>query len=184
MSDPKAVMTDMCFSQKILYEAAPIIKRLLNCVTGEILDVENQNNIVCQHLDQQCGIDYLVHFEGLTNGLAWRAQQEDPFLGPFNSFTIRKERESGAMTEFEKRKKSIEMSALYPYYTAQAFYGCRNKELKTLGIARTKDIIECIEKGLCSVNETGKAQIGQAKFYTVWWKVMKKNGYQVLEWKL
>lgn len=184
MNKEIAVSASMNQSIKILREATPIIQQLLGFREGEIIDVENQNNDACRHLDLLCGIDYIVYFKdmSLSNGLAWRAQEEDRLLGPYNSFTIRKERESGAMTEYEKRKLSIERNALYPYYTAQAFYSCHTKELKTLAIARTKDIIDCISKGLYTDRTTGKNEIGQAKFYAVWWKVMKNNGYKILDW--
>ena len=172
----------MTQSQKVLYAAEPIIKKLLGFSEGQIIDVENQDNDTCKHLDLQCGIDYLVYFKGLTDGLAWRAQQEHSIYGPYNSFTIRKKRESGATTEYEKRNYAIQHNALYPKYTAQAFYSRRNGALMSLAIAKTADIIECITKGLCTENKTGQQEIGQAEFYTVWWNVMKKNGYKVLDW--
>ena len=175
-------MSDMSQSQQFLYQAEPIIKKLMGFSNGQILDVENQDNDICQHLDLQCGIDYLIHFRGLTNGLAWRAQYEHPTLGPYNSFTIRKKRESGAMTEYEKRKYSIDHLSLYPRYTAQAFYSRSNNKMLSLAIAHTTDIIECISKGLYTEDKTSRKEIGQAEFYTVWWNVMKKNGYQVQDW--
>lgn len=185
MDKTEYVFQDMSDSIKILRQATPIVKQLLNFDEGEVIDVENQDNDACQHLDMSCGIDYLLHLkrQGITQGAAWRAQVEHPTLGPFNSFTIRRERESGSMTEFEKRKISVKNNGIYPYYTIQAFYDQKFKNLLSLGIAKTTDILECIDKGLWDEDETGKNKVGQAKFYIVWWNVMMKNGYNIKVWK-
>lgn len=177
----KASITE---SMQILKSAEPVIKKLLNIDEGIILDVENQNNDVCKHLDLSCGIDYLVYYKtkDWTRSAAWRAQRVLTGMDVYNTFTIRKERDSGTKTEYEKRKAAIENNAMYPHYTIHAYYDDDSKKLLSLAIGRTKDIIECINKGLTYDKHTGAEQKGQASFWAVKWTTMKQNGYHVETW--
>lgn len=178
------VITDMNESNKMLKIATPYIKKMFNTEVNEIIDVENQDNDACKHLDLCCGIDYLIHFKtkNITRGFAWRAQKIYDGGRIFNSFTIRKERESGAVTEYEKRKIAICLDGEYPYYTIHSYYDETSKKILSICIAKTKDIIECISKGLWSENETGKDKVGQAKFYYIPWSTMKSHGYKINEY--
>ena len=172
--------TDMHNSIEILRKATPVIMQLLNITNGKIIDVENQDNEACNHLDMHCGIDYLAYFKtnDWTRGIAWRAQ---PAEKPYNTFTIRKSRDTGTTTEFEKRKSAIENNALYPHYVVQAYYNS-NKELTSIGISTTKDVIDCIEKGYYRTLHTHADKIGQAEFYVVSWDDLKDNGYNIIQW--
>ena len=175
------VMTDMYNSINALRTATPIIKKLLHFANGEIIDVENQDNETCFHLDANCGIDYLLYFkgEGWTRGAAWRSQ---PVKQPYDTFTVRKSRDSGSMTEYQKRKDAIENNAIYPYYTLQAYYDENTGELLSLGITKTEDLINCISEGCCKVLHTRSDKIGQAEFYVVPWSELQRLNYSFINW--
>ena len=179
MDKTKAVINDMHTSMTYLKSAEPIILDLLK--GGEMLPVEGSDDEICKMLDLTCGIDYfhIYRENGLTWGVASRFQLIKDGYKPFNTFTIRKERESGTKTEYEKRLLAIEKNGEYPYLTLQGYYN-ENGEVLSIGIARTKDIFEMIDKGCCETRETGKQQIGQATFFVISWDNMKEEGYTVL----
>lgn len=78
---------------------APIIPYMFN---GELTPVEGDASVVAKMLDMQCGIDYLLVNNGLVYGIASRIQRLKPGVIPWNTFTVRNERESESTTEFEK----------------------------------------------------------------------------------
>jgi len=127
-------------------------------------------------LDTLAGIDvwYINKLNGMR-GIASRIQTGVNY----KTFTVRNKRKSGAKTEYEKRKIAIEKGYLYPYLTIQA-YVSENNELLSYAIAKTEDIINAIDNGLCYKNHTSKNQIGQAEFFVVKWYDMKKAGYEII----
>lgn len=154
---------------------------ILDALRAEkITCVEGDDNDVLKMLDLTCGIDYYhVYSDGLVRGIASRWQTIRKGQPIWNTFTIRKERESGADTEYKKRKHAIEKGGEYPYLTMQGYVD-ESDELLSVGFARTADIIECIDKNLASTQHTGYSQHGQASFYVIKWDVMIANGYTVL----
>lgn len=175
------VMSDMRQSIQRVNSAAPIIRRLMK--GGEIKTVEGDDNEICKLLDMTCGTDYLQVYKelGLVQGVASRVQTIKDGFRPFNTFTVRKARESGATTEYEKRQYAIKHGGIYPYLTMQ-MYVSEDERVLSLGIAKTTDIMEFVEKGYADENHTGKEQIGQSAFYVVRWDEMINKGYKVLVW--
>ena len=155
----------------------PIVEKLLS--GWKLMQVEGKDDEVCKLLDMSCGVDYLLHSEksGVILGLSSRVQYEENY----RTFTVRKERESGALTEYEKRTQAMTSGGIYPYYTIQAYM--KDGEVKGLGITKTSDLIEYIKKGYADEKETGMNRIGQAKFYVCHWDDMKIKGYKVIEYK-
>ena len=183
MANTKAVMSDMRQSMSRVEKAKPIIAQMLN--GGEIITVEGDDNEVCKLLDMTCGTDYLQAYKdkGLVWGVASRIQPIKRGYKPYNSFTVRKARESGAVTEYEKRAYAIKHGGVYPFLTMQAYVD-ENDNFLSIGIAKTTDIMDFVEKGLAYTDHTGKQQIGQAAFYVCKWKKMKECGYKVLTWHI
>lgn len=157
-------------------KAEPIIKRLLN--GGDILPVEGSDNEVCTMLDLTCGIDYFhVYQSGLTWGIGSRMQYK--CVKGWDTFTVRMARESGVKTEYEKRRYAIEHHGQYPFLTMQGYFD-KNDDLLSLAIARTVDVLECVEKSIGYYKHTGADKVGQAQFFVVPWAEMKNAGYKVL----
>lgn len=176
MNKVEYVMNDMRTSMGYLAKAENIIKRLLN--GGDLLPVEGSDDEVCKMLDLTCGIDYFhVYNNGLTWGVASRMQYNCDT--GWNTFTVRTERESGAKTEFEKRKFAIQHGGEYPFLTMQGYFD-KNENVISLGIAKTIDVMDCVDKGVGYYQHTKNDKIGQAKFYVIPWENMMKSGYKVL----
>lgn len=175
-------MNDMRVSMARLEKARPIIRRLLH--GGEIHPIEGDDNRICKILDQTCGMDYLQVYEDrkLTWGIASRIQTYNPSKKPWNSFTVRKARASGAATEYEKRRDAIAHGGLYPYLTMQAYVNEHTGEIDSLAIARTVDIMEFVDSGKANERHTNADKIGQAAFFVVYWDEMEKSGYRVLRY--
>lgn len=150
----------------------PVFPKL---VRGEYIRVEGTDEEIAQMLDKHIGIDAMVDRDGIVFGLGSRIQINS---GVWNTFTIRCDRESGNLTEFEKLKCAIENDAMRPHLTMQAYV--ENDRLQTVAVARTKDIIEYIETHPkeCPVRKSFDGR--WAKFITVYWSRMRRAGYRVV----
>lgn len=168
---------------KYVEDARPVIEKLLNGQQDKgdrLMSVEGSDDEVCRMLDLTCGTDYFQVYNdrGLVWGIASRMQEVDS--RPFNTFTVRKARESGAKTEYEKRKDAIKRGGVYPFLTMQGYVDKQTENLLSLAIAKTTDIMEFVENGWAITRHTGAEQKGQAFFYVVSWDDMEKHGYKVL----
>ena len=160
----------------------PELKKILK---GDLLLVEGESSDEMKSiLDKLAGIDswHINKLKGIR-GIGSRIQtiklSKFKNAKPFNTFTIRKKRDSGSITEFEKRKHAIKKDYLYPFYTIQAYVSDIDDSLLSCAIAKTKDIFEYIEKYNPSKNHTGKEQKGQSEFIIVDWLDFKKAGYRI-----
>lgn len=176
--------TSMRKSAAIMQQACPIFSKMLNDENLKIMQIEKIDHEVCKHLDVFCGMDYFtVRSNGLTHGVAWRCQWVDAGK-EFNSFTIRKTRESGVPTEYEKRKKAIQIKALYPHYTAHAFVDKRTNEIISLGLSTTEEVFRYLEtEPNIKIKHTHQDQDGQADFWVIYWADMQMCGYKILTYK-
>ena len=168
--------TDMRLSMKYVEQAAPIVGLLMS--GWELVPVEGQTNEVCRVLDMECGIDYLLYskYSGQVYGLASRVQ----YGRNYRTFTVRKERESGAKTEYRKRIEASTYGGLSPYYTMQAYV--KDGEINGLALVKTEDLLKFIEKGLADEGKTGTNKDGQATFYICDWDKLREAGYAVKEY--
>jgi len=145
-------------------------KAVLQIFHGDFEIVEGVTKYkMAKTLDQLAGIDlWFFNTNKAIRGVANRIQFGKKCWA---TFTIRRSRESGAKTEYEKRKYTIEHDWLYPILTLQGYID----ESKVLGfaIAKTEDIIWMIDHGFYKVRHTGEGQIGQADFFVVSWSEMK-----------
>ena len=181
MDKNEVVHGDMSASVRRLMKAKPIIKQMLK--GGEIVQVEKINNDVCAMLDTKAGIDYFQVYDDekhALNGVVWGIASRFQVGKSWETFTIREERESGATTEYEKRKKAIERDGEYPYLNIHGYVTKSDEEIISIAIARTKDIFKCIEAGLCTRNHTNPDQVGQSGFIVVEWDTVKRQGYPIV----
>jgi hypothetical protein len=143
---------------------------------GELIPVESVTASGFRHqLDTLAGIDaWHIHPTYGLRGISSRIQWCDK---GWSTFTIRKDRDSGVVTEYEKRKQAIERSPegwLYPIITVQAYIAkpARYGELISVAVAYTKDIIN-------SVNEKQVRRTNNATFYYVNWSDLKSAGKRI-----
>ena len=117
----------------------------------------------------------------MIRGIASRIQARprgDSGAFPYNTFTVRKSRDSGTRTEYVKRREAIADNEgyLYPHFTIQAYVEkWVEGPLLSLGIARTSDIIYKIEAWQidgCPVRDdiyVRGNKDGQSDFYVLEW---------------
>lgn len=147
----------------------PVLPKL---VRGQYIRVEGTQEEIAQMLDQRIGIDAMIDQGDVVYGLGSRIQLD---TGVWNTFTIRCDRESGHITEFEKLQKAIANDGMRPHLTMHAYV--EKNQLQSIGMARTRDIIEYIETHECP---TRKSWDGKwAEFIVVGWDKMLKAGYKV-----
>lgn len=129
---------------------------------------------VTRDFDIYAGIDvYRVRPEaGEMIGIASRIQRGKAW----RTFTVRKSRDSGAVTEYAKRKRAIQTGTLYPMLTMQAYI---DGDSVVIGMVKTKDLIEYIDNYNPQVRRTGQGQKGQAEFYVCPWGDLQAKGYKV-----
>ena len=189
---------DIIESKRIMYKSAPILKELFlqipDLFYGDIMiyPVEDQPGRICNHLDKDCGIDYLVVDESnnRTVGLAWRTgrfwKRKHYGSTVYNAFSLREKRNNKFSKEenceIVKRRISKDFDLLRPTYTAQMHYDPDDgDELLSLAIAKTDDIIEAHDKGfyrLCDKFNQDKEVV----MHDVQWEKMKEFGYKVYDW--
>lgn len=146
---------------------------LLDITGGEYIPVEGSPEEIAQLLDKRIGIDAMIDRGNTIYGLGSLIQIDS---GVWNTFTIRCDRESGHITELEKLRKAIKCDSMRPQITLQAYV--ENDILKSLGLARTVDIIEFIDTHDCPERRSFDGK-GWAQFKVIHWDKMKAAGYSV-----
>jgi len=138
---------------------------LSKIISGKIHTIESRRNEILILLDMKSGIDYIREDENGLQGIAARCQWDDGRPSyPYNSFTIRFKRHTGAETEFEKRNKQIQHGYFYPAFTLQAYFDNReNNNLLSLGIIPTRTLYDFIEKNKGRLNQKGLPIIKEKK---------------------
>lgn len=117
-------------------------------IQGDIYTVEESDNEVLILLDSVSGIDYINKNDFGLRGIAARCQWVEN-KKPFNSFTIRSIRKTGAITEFEKRINQINNGYLYPALTLQAYFDNRqDNNLLSVAVIHTKVLYDILKHDL------------------------------------
>lgn len=154
---------------------------------GEIVAVE----CVTMHdfkneLDTLAGIDawQIQHNACYMRGVASRVQVIKGRSLPYDSFTIRLTRSSGAKTEYEKRLYQIDNSAagyLYPYLTIQA-YVTESHALLSAAAIRTADLYNYVRQGEAPLDYVQRINpIDGNEFICVFWDALKRHGIKLIE---
>lgn len=181
----------MCFEEDFkdsVFDFLRVVKPTLleqQIIKGEIISIEEMirpeyRNLLTQ-FDQLAGIDIFVvaSNEGITT-MSSRIQWHDT---SYDTFTIRKSRNTGAQTEYNKRLKAIQSGKwLYPYYAIQAYLTKpkRKGSLIALAVTHTKDIIDMIQQGNY---EEGFTPNDRNTFCIVKWQDMIKAGHMIRIYK-
>lgn len=148
--------------------------RLLEVMGGKIIDVESRGDPLSHSLDTLAGID-LLHVDPRcgVRGIARRVQYTDRC---HRSFTVRKSRDTGQATEYDKRLFALEHGYLYPEFTLQCYVTRDKRTLLGFGIAQTAAILRAIQSGFCRERHTKPDEVGQATFYVVDWAALWRIG--------
>ena len=131
-------------------------------------DFEEQDSMRAK-LDQLAGIDaWIIKPDGII-GIANRTQWSEK---PWDSFTVRLKRDSGADTECKKRIKAIFDSNelyLYPTITIQSYVTVTEGVIR-VGSIKTKTLFDAIRRGRYKTNRTDNAS-----FLYVDWDIFADN---------
>lgn len=149
-------------------------------ISGKIHTVECTDNEILMLLDKTSGIDYIRENKKGLQGIAARVQWVGT-MQPYNTFTIRKERYSGAQTEFEKRVQQIEQGYFYPAFTLQAYFDDRFwNELKSIAVVDTKKLYEFIKQ---NYDDPTKVHTNKSDntFLYVYWSDLTDCGVKIFE---
>lgn len=145
----------------------------------EFISLENTDNHVATLLDTFAGIDaLLVHHHNKTiEGVANRVQRA---CKNWATFTIRYSRDNGSPTEYQKRIAAFKSSGLFPAWTIQAYISQDGKNVLGLAVAPTAELWKYIENEKPEVKHTGSDQYGQASFFVIPWRDMRKKKYRIM----
>jgi hypothetical protein len=168
------VEKDMKWSSKLfLEEVWPMVKKHFG--GGELMPMEGRPDMeLATLLDMRAGIDgWHLMEDGGIRGIASRIQKGDKVWA---TFTVRKSRNTGAATEFEKRKEAIfsGRGQIYPHLTVHAYAKTEAGPVMAAAVCKTSDLIAFIDKGLATVRPTDNAE-----FYACPWHAMKEAGFIV-----
>lgn len=158
---------------------------------GELVNIESVTETsVANKLDSVAGVDAWDFDMGSgVRGVASRVQ----FDYPYDTFTIRKSRGSGAETEFDKRLRQINNGLLKVDYTVQAYVARNAWRLDSVAKVKTEPLIKFIEDGKegtkTSWYEDGYGEgdywtqstfeDGHQEFYCVDWNYLRDQGVGV-----
>lgn len=142
----------------------PKIKKYVG--DGIYKPVEIIQDDIAKDLDTLCGIDIWHVIDGVgCRGIASRIQFTEKNWG---TFTVRKSRASGHITEYDKRILAIKTGQfIYPYFTCQAYI--YNNRFIGGSLAKTIDIFTAIEqyKFTTRINPMDKTEFIAIKFLDV-----------------
>lgn len=146
------------------------------CGGGGLVPVEEVTATgFSRELDVSAGIDaWEIQPGSGIRGIASRVQWIPDGGRPWNTFTIRKSRDSGAATEYAKRLLAIEGDEgwLYPHFTIQAYLSSETDVLLSVAVCKTLDLICYIRDG----SELRTRRTANAEFYAVGWKEYRRAG--------
>lgn len=157
-------------TEKFSKFVAPILRKKFNAV--EVVDTESLADKKYKKLDQENCIDgYIITADGNTEYFASRIQR-----GFYPSTTVRKDRDTGNIAEYEKLCKLIEHGKRYPKWFIQTYI---QRDSVTVAIVETKSLIDFIKSVNPPVRHTRCDQIGQADFFVCYWTALKNFGADV-----
>jgi transglutaminase-like putative cysteine protease len=155
------------------------------CGGGKIIDVETASDRkAAQELDIFAGVDLWQVVNGQMRGIASRVQWSlKDGRDPWNTFTIRSKRASGAKTELSKRQKAISDRWTYPPLTIQAYVDItpEKPQLLTFASIETSVLYEFVRVHKDELPSPRQSYDGRlAKFDLVPWSLLQEHGVPVL----
>lgn len=151
------------------------------CGGGKIVTVETATDKkASKELDIFGGVDLWQIVNKQMRGIASRVQwtlKDGKY--PWNTFTIRSERASGATTELSKRQKAISDRWTYPHLTFQA-YVSEEPRLLSFASIETCSLYEFVQIHKDTL-PTRQAHDGHlVRFIVVPWGLLQEHGVPVL----
>lgn len=149
---------------------APAIKKALGA--KKIISTEQHKNEIEKFLDQEAGIDAFIVIEGNTiYPVACRLQ----FGKCYESFSIRRSRPSGAITEHSKLVEAFRTKGLMPKYHFQGFVDA-NEQTAIVATTETIELLKYVEK---HQKQWRTAPSGETFYYCPWRELYEVQIYLV-----
>lgn len=142
---------------------------------GELLVVEDDPHPIMRALDIQAGIDAIqVLPSGQLRGLATRVQVIPEGSKPYDTFSVRLERDSGTETEYVKRLNAMRNNYLRPSLVVHGYIRSWDGPVLSVAAARMLDVWRMVHEGRFM-----KKRTTNATFAAVDWQKMQRLGYKV-----
>lgn len=160
-------------------------------IKGELVSIELEDETIARMFDQYSGIDALHVINGQVRGVALRCQWRNPRWSgvyPFNTFTIRHKRSSGAKTEYEKRMEAIYggYGFFYPYLTIQAYFDDKSNpsEILSFAIVKTEDMYGFVSTNIDNPSVISRRTVGEDgnEFLAVKFAALEEAGCKIITW--
>lgn len=154
------------------------------CGGGKVQSVETlDDRKIARDLDCLGGIDFWQTLpdgglRGIASRMQWPPGGLDHLGRPWNTFTVRTERESGAQTEYRKRLNAIANRCVYPEITVHAYVSA-NDTLLTCAAIHTQYLYDFVRSHPdlpFRVSFDGRA----ARFCCVSWNLLQDHQVPVI----
>ena len=182
---------DLTWSAKAFVDLVwPAVREALG--NGELVPAEAvMNDRMSRDFDMLASIDgWQVCRPGGIRGIASRVQKLAAAARPYNTFTIRYARTTGAETEFSKRLKAIEQQEgwIYPHFTVQAYVTETLDSLTSCAVVRTRDLFEYAKVNIAANGGRGDRHSAYMQvnsydgnqFIVVPWDSLTRDGVWIL----
>lgn len=151
---------------------------------GELMPIESiKDSAVAKLIDMRSGIDAFHLSESKSiRGMACRVQFIESIQDVYRTFTVRRSRPSGAMTEYTKRKHDIDSHSgwIYPFLTVHGYVTKSDRpSLIVAAVTKTETLIEActlIESRLAD-NSVGCLRTNKTNetFYAINWDWLQRE---------
>lgn len=145
-------------------------------ITGsEYIQVECDKDTLSKRLDINAGIDWIViHNDNSVMTYAVRNRFVEPDKPSiYRDFTIRLEKQDDIPSEYEKRKRAIEMNTLYPIRTIQCWYSASIWQCGAIML--TNDLYTFMKQ----YPECVKEEFSDRPFYAIKWRAIQMADFPI-----
>jgi hypothetical protein len=142
-------------------------------------------NLAYQYLDKIAGYDGFQIWKAVIRGFALRVQVEKNY----RTFTIREDRPTGAITEYEKRIMAVEHDKdgyMFPHWNIQSYIEDTGGNILSIGIARTRELYPWIKQTELNGHRFKRNHPHDAEeiFLVVPWDMYRMSGLFFYEYTL
>jgi hypothetical protein len=142
-------------------------------------------NRAYQYLDKIAGYDGLQIGRSAIRGFALRVQVEKNY----RTFTVREDRPTGAITEYEKRIMSVERGQdgyMFPHWTIQSYVDQTGGNILSIGVAKTREFYPWIKQTELNGHRFKRNHPHDAEeiFLVVPWDMYRMSGLFFYEYTL
>lgn len=141
-------------------------------------------NRAYSYLDQIAGYDGLQIWSSIMRGFALRVQVEKNY----RTFSVREDRPTRAVTEYEKRVTAIELEQdgyMFPHWTIQSYVDRPGGNILSIGLARTREFYPWIKQTELNGHRFWRGQSPTGEdFFAVPWDMYRMSGLFFYEYTL